>query len=152
MKDDVLKLMRVGMAGRTFLTVVFFLFVSMSLYSQVTVNVRNTTVKNALKEIEKNSKYKFFYNEGLKVLDDVVSLDVKNESIDAVMDKLLRKGEATYQKQDNNIIMLVPAKNSGRQSQREYQVSGIVKEANGDPIIGANVLVKGTTNGVITDL
>lgn len=152
MKDDVLKHARVGMVGRTFLTAAFLLFISMSLYSQVTVNVRNVTVKNALKEIEKNSKYKFFYNEGLKVLEDVVSLDVKNENIDAVMDKLLHKGTATYQKQDNNIIMLVPVKNAGRQNQREYQVSGIVKEANGDPIIGANVLVKGTTNGVITDL
>lgn len=86
------------MAGRTFLTVVlFFLFCfNESVFSSDGQCEEHYREECLLKEIEKNSKYKFFYNEGLKVLEDVVSLDVKNENIDVVAINAA-KGTATYQ-------------------------------------------------------
>src|SRR5574344_1716421 len=80
---------RKGVIRRALLLVAFSLFVSVNLFSQVTVKVKNVSIKTALKEIEKSSNYKFFFSEDMKSLNNVVSLNVTNQSIDVVMKKLL---------------------------------------------------------------
>ena len=76
---------------RTLLKGCFLLFLALfstSLYAQVTVDVTNRPIKEILKVIESQSKYRFFYNESLKGLDKVVSLQVKDVSIDKAMSML----------------------------------------------------------------
>ena len=65
------------------------------------------------------------------------------------MKQLLGKMELTYKQEQENVIVLVRKE---QQKQRDIKVFGTVVDSNGDPIIGASVLVKGTSNGTITDL
>lgn len=128
---------------------VLFLSISFTTYSQVTVNVKDLSLRASLKKIEQVSSYKFFYNENLPELNQKVSLDVQNATIEQVMKQLLGKMELTYKQEQENVIVLVRKE---QQKQRDIKVFGTVVDSNGDPIIGASVLVKGTSNGTITDL
>lgn len=127
------------------------LFLSCSLYSQVTVHIQHKPIREALREIENKSPFKFFYNNELKGLDKTVSLNTSNETIDATLNQLFAGSEISYQKQDNNIILLVPKKAAPAQ-ERQKKVTGMVKDENGEAVIGASVVVKGTSVGTITDI
>jgi TonB-linked SusC/RagA family outer membrane protein len=152
-KNEFLKKGR-GLTCRTLLLIAFSLFLSMNLFSQVTIKVKNVTIKTALKEIEKSSQYKFFYSENMKGLSNKVSLNVTNQSIDNVMVKLLSNSDMSYRLQDGNIITIVPvtraAKSTVSKQTRKY--TGVVKDEKGEPAIGASIIVKGKKGvGTITD-
>lgn len=128
--------------------------ISSSLFSQITVDLKNKPIKDVLKEIEKVSTYKFFYNEDLKGLGKTISLKVSDATIDTTMGKLLEGSEITYEKQDGDIILLVPRKGgSADQQQGKKQIKGVIKDDKGESIIGASIQVKDApTIGTITDL
>ncbi len=126
-----------------------FLSVSFTAYSQITVNVKDISLRASLKKIEQVSNYKFFYNESLPELNQKVSLNVKDATIEQTMQQLLGKMELTYKKEQENVIVLI---RKPQEKQRNIKVSGTVVDSNGEPIIGASVVVKGTSNGTITDL
>jgi len=129
-----------------------FLCISMTAYSQITVNVRNLSLRESLKKVEQVSSYKFFYNENLPELSWKVSLNVKNATIDQAMVELLSGMDLTYKKQSGNLIVLVKKNQPTEQKIEKKPYSGKVVDPNGEPIIGANVVVKGTTNGTMTDV
>ena len=131
------------------LCLLLFLSVSFTAYSQITVNVKDISLRAFLKKIEQVSNYKFFYNENLPELNQKVSLNVQNATIEQVMKQLLGKMELTYKQEQENVIVLVRKE---QQKQRDIKDFGTVVDSNGDPISGASVLVKGTSNGTITDL
>lgn len=136
------------------LLLIFLLFAS-SLSAQITLKVQNQSVRHVLKEIEISSNYKFFYNSDLQSLDKKISFSVNNATIEVTMDKLLTGTDISYKKEKENLIVLTL--NSKKQNTQNNQnstkeVSGKVVDENGEPIIGANVSEKGTTNGTITDL
>lgn len=126
-----------------------FLSVSFTVYSQITVNVKDISLRASLKKIEQVSNYKFFYNESLPELNQKVSLNVKDATIEQTMQQLLGKMELTYKKEQENVIVLI---RKSQEKQRNIKVSGTVVDSHGEPIIGASVVVKGTSNGTITDL
>mgnify|MGYP007002625957 FL=1 len=66
-----------------------FLCVSFTAYSQITVNVKDISLRASLKKIEQVSNYKFFYNESLPELNRKVSLNVKDATIAQTMQQLL---------------------------------------------------------------
>lgn len=123
------------------------LFLSTSVFSQVTVNVKQQTIKQALRIIEKATDYRFFYSNQLPDLNKTVSFEVNNQSIDATMNKLLNGTGLIYEKKDNNQIYLAIKKVAN-----PIKVSGTIVDDNNEPIIGANVSIKGTTTGTITDV
>lgn len=130
-----------------------FLLCTFSSFAQVTLKAERIPLKEVLSQIENVSKYKFFYNEDLEILKRSISIDVKNESIDGVMKILLRDSNVGYKKQGENLITLVPhAILSAGEIRKDIRISGSVKDETGAPIIGANVVVKGSTIGTITDL
>lgn len=132
-------------AGIVFL----FAFISTSVFAQVTVSVKQQTIKQALRAIEKNTDYRFFYSNQLPDLDKTVSVDINNQSIDVAMNKLLKGTGLIYEQKENNQIYLA-VKNAGGE-EKMLRVSGTVKDQNGELVIGANVSLKGTTVGTITD-
>ncbi len=110
-------------------------------------------IKDALKEIEKASSFKFFYNEDLKGLDKVVTLKTTNATIDAAMQQLLDGSNVSFEKQEGGIILLVPQKKAKTEQQSTKQINGIIKEENGESIIGASIQVKGApTIGAVSDM
>lgn len=81
-------------------------------------------------------------------MDKTVSFEVNNQSIDAAMSRLLNGTGLIYEKKDNNQIYLAVKKAGAN----PIRVSGTIVDDNNEPIIGANVSIKGTTTGTITDV
>lgn len=128
------------------------LLISPSLLAQVTITVKNQSVRQALKEIERLSNYKFFYNNDLSSLDKKVSITAKDESIESVMNKLLADTDISYKQDNNNLIVLTLKGTSPAQVSKDLKIKGTVVDETGQPVIGANIVVDGTTNGTISDL
>lgn len=142
-----------GRKRRTLRTICLLLFLSVSfaVYSQITVSVKDLSLRASLKKIEQVSNYKFFYNESLPELNRKVSLNVKDATIEQIMQQLLdRMEELTYKQEQSNVIVLV--RKSQASNQTIKKVTGIVVDENGIPVVGASVTVKETFSGTITDL
>lgn len=131
------------------LHLLLMLFLSCNLFSQITVDIKEMPIKEALKEIENKSSFKFFYNNDLKGLDKVVTLKTVNNSIDATLKLLFEGSDINYQKQENNIILLVEKKVNKNQEDKKI-ITGIVKDVAGEPMIGVTISEKGAQNGTIT--
>ena len=137
------------------LTLLFTLFcmihISAATYAQTTlvsVDVKNGTFYDVVKQIENQSEYLFFYN-SKEILNDLpVNLRVTNENIHVVLDYMVKKHHLSYKINDRHIFLT--KENSNQQSKR--QIAGVVTDEQDEPVIGANVIEKGTTNGVITDM
>lgn len=126
-------------------------FLTTSVFAQVTVNVKQQTIKQALRTIEKVSDYRFFYSNQLPDLDKKVTFEVNNQSIEATMSKLLSGTGLVYEKkEDNQIYLGVKGSKSGQKENKK--IKGTIVDDNGEPVIGANVSIKGTTTGTITDI
>ncbi len=122
-------------------------------YSQtalLTLNVENRTVQEVLDEIEKQSDFHFFYNNKQVNTARVVTLRTDRKNVFNVLEQLFAGTGITYKVLDKSII-LSPAEVLEAQQQAK-EITGVVKDAKGEPVIGANVVEKGTANGTITDL
>ena len=126
-----------------------FLSISFTVYSQITVNVKDLSLRASLKKIEQVSNYKFFYNESLPELNRKVSLNVKEATIDQAMQKLLSGMELTYKKEQDNVIVLI---RKAQDQSMAKKVTGTVVDEKGEPVIGASVVLKGESQGTITDI
>ena len=123
-------------------------------YSQTTmvsINVENQTVKEVLDEIENTTEYSFFYNTRHVDLDRKVSVNINNADIFEVLDDVFRGTNVVYSVKDRSIVLTVKDA-SPVISQNDNKITGTIVDASGIPVIGANVMVKGTTNGTITDM
>ena len=145
------------------LTVVFLiafsLQISASVYSQTTklsLNVQNQSIKEVLYLIENQSDFRFIYESGKINLDKKVSVHAKNQSVEMVLKRLFEQEEIQYEITENKLILINPIEKntniSPKVSQQGRRITGVVKDLLGEPIIGANVVEKVTTNGTVTDL
>ena len=119
-------------------------------YSQtvrISLNMKNSTVKEVLKKIENCSEFTFFYNDEIIDVDKRVTLNAEDLSISDILTTILPN--CSYTISNKNIIITV--KEAGVHQQGKI-VTGVVRDVNGEPVVGANVSVKGTTNGTITDM
>ena len=122
--------------------------------AQLNLNTPRTTLGVVIKQIQSQSKYQFFYNDKLSST-TVEALNVQNASLENVLNEVL-KGKNISFKVEDNIIYLSGGnesqQNSNLQKQgQERKISGQIVDETGEPLIGVNVLVKGTSNGIITD-
>ena len=123
-----------------------------SSYSQVTkLNLDlNGTVLQALKTIESQSEFTFVYKLNEVNLSDEVSVNLKNKTISEVLDVLLRDKSLDYKITDRHIVIF---KKEEVRQQNNTIVTGIIQDEFGDPVIGANVLVKDQKGvGTTTDM
>jgi len=139
---------------------ILFLFlglmqVSASLYSQNTklnLDFRNARVVDVLEAIENQSEFRFAYSAEYIDINRKVSLDVKSKSIEQTLSVLFEGAGVKYSINDRH-IMLYKAEMEQNQSpsQQTKKVSGKVTDNTHSPLPGVSVLIKGTTNGTITD-
>ncbi len=139
------------------LTLVLFCFsifqvMGTSGFSQdkIELDFKQTPINEVLEEIKNQTLYKFFYiNEDIN-LDQKTSIKVKKENINTVLTLLFDKTDISYTIVGKQVILkkspLVP-----QTSVVQREINGNVKDSNGSPLPGANVLVKGTTIGAQTD-
>lgn len=123
-------------------------------YSQtmkVTVVADNMSTGKVISEIEKQTDYLFVYNVNEVNLKRNVKVNAQNKSVAEVLNKVFEGTDIYYAMEGKNIMLMSKAKD-GEATQQANKVTGIVKDANGEPIIGANVTVKGQSIGTITDI
>lgn len=128
-------------------------FSATNLYAQISLDIKNKTVKEVLKEIEKVSDYNFFYSENLKGLDKNVSIAVSNESLDKTLTLLLEGTGITFQKQSASTVLLIPkeAEKTAQAPAPTKKYTGAITDRSGEPVVGASVGLKGSPIGTITD-
>ena len=133
---------------------VLFLFAGMTFatpsYSQtmrVTIVGNGMRTGKVINEIEKQTEYLFVYDVDEVDMKRNVNVNAQNQPVAEVLDKVF-DGTGVYYAMEGKNIMLMK-KNA---QQQDNKVTGVVKDANGDPIIGANVTVKGESIGTITDI
>lgn len=122
-------------------------------YAQTTklnVSAKEETLENVLKQIERQSEFLFFYNLEEVDKNEKISINKKDSNIKDILDAISSKTGLKYVIKDRHIVLTL--NESHNQAQPSRKVTGIVKDAAGIPVIGANVVVKGTTNGVVTDI
>lgn len=117
----------------------------------VNLEMRNQTVREVLDEIEEQSDFSFFFNIKHVDLDRKVSVVAKKSDIFKVLEKVFADTDVHYSVVDRKII-LSTEKREVPQMKEQKKITGVVKDQNGESVIGANVSVKGTTIGTTTGL
>ncbi len=137
--------------------VIFFIFfinsfLCVSLFAQsnarITIKKKNTTLQEALQEIEKQSTYLVAFNESKLEKTQRIDLNINAEPLEEALSMVLSGTGLSYKIKDRH-IMIVPESKPVAQQRR---VTGTVKDGNGEPLIGVNVKVKGAGAGTITNL
>lgn len=121
--------------------------------AKVSIHANQLSTKELIAEIEKQTDYLFVYNRNEVDVTRLVSLNVRNESVSDVLNKIFAETNISYQLVGKNISLMI--RNAAPQEvsqQKKKIIQGVVVDQTGLPIIGANVVEKGTTNGSITDI
>jgi TonB-linked SusC/RagA family outer membrane protein len=121
--------------------------------ARVNLNTSGKSLAETLTSIEKQTSYLFFYNQKEINVDQPVNLSVTNAPVSEVLATIFEGTDVNYvMVKDYIVLSKKEIKNEGSILQKQ-KVSGLVKDANsGEPIIGANIVVEGTTMGVVTDI
>lgn len=115
----------------------------------LSLTIKNGTILDALHEIENQSGYSFVYNVDDFNVNKLVSLNLKNKTLNVILDLLLSDQSIEYKVAGKHIALY---KIDELLQQKSKKLTGTVTDGNGEPVIGANVVVKGTSTGTITDL
>ena len=123
-----------------------------SLYAQRTmlsIQMNDRTVEDVFEYIEKNSEFIFVYHGSNIDLHRKVNLDVRDQSVEIILDKLFSGTDIEYIINNRQIIVRRDTKKEdlpiANQQTKKVKITGVVKDAHWDPVIGANVVEKGTT-------
>lgn len=124
-------------------------FESYAQQKTMTLQLKNATLEEVIREIERSSEYIFFYADRNIDLSRKVTVDVRNQPIGRILEQLFGSGENTWQINDRQVIIRKAVRT---QSQPEEKiVSGVVKDTKGQPLPGVTVRLKGTQTGTSTD-
>ena len=138
--------------------VLFLLCVPVSRVSaQVNLSTKRAKLETVINQLKTNSKYRFFYNDDLAKL-EVNEIQAKNEPLKSVLDKLFAGTGISYKIIDNVVYLsregsqAQPKKSASQKPGEPRTIAGTVTDANGEPLIGVSVMVKGTSHGAVTDI
>ena len=118
--------------------------------AKVSLNKTKVQLQEILNEIEEQTDYLFISNRDVN-LKQKVSVSAKDESVQEVLSEVLKNTGLTFKVEGVNIIL---SSSTGFNiiQQDKKTISGRVVDRNGEPVIGVNVVEKGTTNGTITGM
>ena len=155
---------KAGLCGRAswrrFLVVGLCSCVSLTMYanvlkSQVSLSFNNTTLKDALEQLQEQAGVSIIYSNNVLNDEAVVSLDSRNITLEEALHLLLANQNCSY-KVENGQVMLFPVEKArpvvAAIEQEGFKVKGQVLDNFGEPLPGVNVMVKGTMTGIITDV
>jgi TonB-linked SusC/RagA family outer membrane protein len=109
----------------------------------VSLNMTNSSYEQIFKELEQKTGYKIVYNTQEIDQDNSHSISVDNKNIAAVLDELFDNTDITYRITNKHIALF----------KKEIKtITGTITEEYGESVVGANVVIKGTTNGIFTDI
>ena len=123
------------------------LFTAKAQTARITLNLQNATLEQAMDKIKAQTRYLFINRDVEDLESRKVSINVSNELITKVLDQLFTPFDIGYDIDGRSIFIY----KQQAAVARPVPVSGRVTDASGQPIIGASVIVRGTTLGVSTD-
>lgn len=119
--------------------------------TSITLKVDNRTLEEVLRSIENKSGYGFFINNKNIDLKRRVSVSATEKNVFQILSNIFEGTNIEYKVLDNKIVLT--AKEVEAVQQKETVVSGVVKDQNGEPLIGVTIMEKGSNNnGTITDI
>ena len=122
---------------------------------KISLNKENAKIENVLDDIESQTDVLFVYNNDVNV-NKRVSIYAKNKSLFDILDELF--GKSVKYSVENSYIMLSTVSVTDKSidisaiKNQDKRIKGVVLDSYNEPVIGANIVEKGTTNGTITDL
>jgi TonB-dependent SusC/RagA subfamily outer membrane receptor len=122
---------------------------------KVSLSLRNAKLEDAFKEISRQTKYKFLYNDALLKNARLINLNVVNENLSETMSKLLSNNGMVYKIIDETININASEDSNApivaKGNMVQEPIKGTVKDEDGKPLPGASIVVKGTTITVSTN-
>jgi hypothetical protein len=122
---------------------------------KISLVAKDATVKEILRQIEEKTEYLFLYSQEEVDVNRITSMNVRRKYVPEVLSELFNGTDVRYIVEGANIVLvkLPPAAvQPAAVQQDDRRVTGIVIDVNGEPVVGANILEKGTTNGIATDV
>lgn len=132
------------------MTLVFTCSLYASVYSQgtkINQEMKGWTIREVFQQIERESRFRFFYNDDLKEIDRKVEFSTKDSNVEQILDQMFSKSDISYEILENNLIAL-----KLRADQVRTIVKGKVTDQDNMPLPGVSIVVKGTSQGIITDI
>lgn len=118
---------------------------------RVTISSKDKTLLSIFEEIEKQTGFSIAYNQTKLDVTKKVDKDYTDKVLKSVMTDVLKDSGFTYRIEGKHIV-IIPEKASEPQQSKNHKVTGTILDTNGIPVIGANVVIKGSTTGTITDI
>lgn len=115
----------------------------------INMHMQSVSVKKAITELQEKSGYSFVYIAGEIDTNKTVTINAKD--LNEAIKQILKGQDLSYEIKGKNIIIKKSSETKVKHSDKKIQVKGSVKDAKGEPVIGATVMEKGSTNGTITD-
>lgn len=137
-------------------TIQAFAAVTYSQSTRLTLNMENAPVSEVLSAIERETQFYFTYS--VKEIDvrDNVSVHAKDEQVETILNRIFSSRKVRYVINDRHIALYKASSSAPTSAPAAHQktitVKGRVKDTHGDPVAGASIVVKGTTNGTVTDM
>ena len=110
-------------------------------------DMKNMSIKDVLKSIEKQSDYRFFYSDDFTVMNKKVNLKAQSSNIETIMGQVFENTSAAVEYMEGNVVIISPF----AQQQQTIRVTGKVTDK-GEPLPGVSIAVKGTTTGTTSDI
>ncbi|MDR2144953.1 MAG: carboxypeptidase-like regulatory domain-containing protein, partial [Tannerella sp.] len=120
------------------------------LSAQITLRENNISIEDVINKIEDSSDYRFLYNKKMVDVTQKISVSVQDEDIKSVLNKVFARTDIDYSMNDKQIIL--NRKGAFAEAPQKKTVTGTVTDAAGEPVIGASVIEKGTSNGITTGM
>ena len=117
-----------------------------------TLSLKNVTLKEVISYVEKNSQYVFFFKPEVINQSTQISVSLKNATVKQLLDKVSEQANIVYEMKERQIVLKEKKVSEQSVSQKKRLLQGLVKDEQGNPIIGASIQLKNTGTGVITDL
>ena len=146
------------------ITLFLLLFVTFQAYSHATysqstrISIPRSELRvgEILDKIEAQTEYLFVYNKKSVDVRRTVNVDADNQPVSEVLDEIFNGTDIRYVMEGKNIVLTKQNEKASEiiatVQQENISVKGVVTDTKGEPIIGANVVEKGTTNGCITNI
>lgn len=133
---------------------IFQLYAVDSYSQKSTVNIQKSslTLNELISEIEKQTDYLFIFSKEDIDLNRPVKVNKQSKDVNAVLAEVFDKSDITYTLNNTYISLRKKGTDIAVPQQDKKSISGQITDPQGEPVIGANIVEKGTTNGTITDM
>lgn len=122
--------------------------------TKVSLFLEQASLRKVFDEIEKKTDYLFVFSGEDVDIQQKVTINAQNKPVSEILNEVLKKAKLRYILEGKNIVIL---SQHGQQKEdsdamQSVTIKGVVKDVNDDPIVGANIVIEGTTMGTITNI